>query len=482
LPPERVQVIEPVIGRSQTTFYAQADPEPKSYRIGDMQEHRYSNQKAWAPGAWPHDRTVHLENIHEIVANHFDPETGRFKSPLELQAERERREDQELDAKSKVPAFKVDDRMIDDWTGDRHTENWECFGKNRGQGKCPEKESLLMIDQDLALDVDLDLESEYGPVSGEPYDPHLADVERIIKRYDDKDVSEELQAKRMGLPGDPRGGLDKISAALAAHNSESDNRKLKEILESYTTGAKGPDGTPNRERWLEKWNAQLAAKECLGLWATLSDGAVEKFMDQNFESAWSRYDQYGRGNIDELSYLPFIRDFMGSMSDATAPILDAASAKPKVPAGIQVLDVEPIVEPDTPANGAQAPEKDNQNVNNKDNKPTLNENAPSTNPNAAAGKANIETKEDSSAGVDLKNTAAASSAKTEEVSAASNKDTSNGAVAKSGSSGGLEKDPMDSTTAIDPTITKSNSGTGEIKTATVGLKVPEAVTPSDIGD
>jgi hypothetical protein len=78
----------------------------------------------------------------------------------------------------------------------------------------------------------------------------------------------------MVLPGDPRGGLDKISAALASHNSESDNDRLMSIVQSYTTGALGPDGTPNREKWLEKWNAQLAAKECLTLWVTLSDGAV----------------------------------------------------------------------------------------------------------------------------------------------------------------------------------------------------------------
>ena len=38
------------------------------------------------------------------------------------------------------------------------------------------KDSLLMIDQDLALDLDMDLESEYGPVSSEPYDPNLADA------------------------------------------------------------------------------------------------------------------------------------------------------------------------------------------------------------------------------------------------------------------------------------------------------------------
>jgi hypothetical protein len=403
--------------------------------------------------------------------------------------------------------------MIDDWTGDRHMENWECFGKDRHLGvPCPkpESESLLMIDQDLALDVDLDLESEYGPVSGEPYDPHLADVDKIIKRYDEKDVNEELQAKRNRLPGDPRGGLDQISAALAAHNSESDNSRLKEILESYTTGAKGPDGTPNRERWLEKWNAQLAAKECLGLWVTLSEGAVEKFMDKYFEPAWARYDQYGRGNIDELNYLPFIRDFMGSMTDGSDPFPESPAVK-KVPEGVKVLDVEPIVEPDTPVvknegkiektanTGAQAPSKDVQSVNNDSNKPVLdNEKAPSTNPNAANGKADIEAKPAPSAGLELSPSSKdPNSAKSEEVSAASTKvdskteflNAQNTAITKDGAPKNdltgvdpksLEKDPMDQTTGIDPT--EKMTATGELKTATVGLNMPEPVAPSDIGE
>ena len=52
---------------------------------------------------------------------------------------------------------------------------------------------------------------------------------------------------------------------------------------------------------------------------------------------------------------------MGSMNDGSEPA-DVPAVK-KVPAGVQVLDVEPIVEPDTPvtknekapANGAVVP-------------------------------------------------------------------------------------------------------------------------------
>ena len=59
----------------------------------------------------------------------------------------------------------------------------------------------------------------------------------------------------MALGDDPRGGLDKISAASAAHNSDDDNRRLKALFDEYTTGAKGSNGLPNGERMVEKWNA-----------------------------------------------------------------------------------------------------------------------------------------------------------------------------------------------------------------------------------
>jgi hypothetical protein len=154
-----------------------------------MQEHKYHNQAAWVEGGIPHHMTEPIENIHEIVANHYDPENIFFKSPAELEAERIRREDRD-NTSPKALSFRPDDGVMDDWTGDHHVENYRA---NLPQGNyLPERSSMLMIDQDLALDVDLDLESEYGPLSSEPYDPNLANVDKIIKRYDEKDVNEEL--------------------------------------------------------------------------------------------------------------------------------------------------------------------------------------------------------------------------------------------------------------------------------------------------
>jgi len=48
-------------------------------------------------------------------------------------------------------------------------------------------------------------------------DPHLADLDKVIKRYEDDDVSKELSEKKLALGDDPTGGIDKISASSYAH-------------------------------------------------------------------------------------------------------------------------------------------------------------------------------------------------------------------------------------------------------------------------
>jgi len=48
-------------------------------------------------------------------------------------------------------------------------------------------------------------------------DPHLADLDKVIKRYEDDDVAKELAEKKMVLADDPKGGIDKISASSYAH-------------------------------------------------------------------------------------------------------------------------------------------------------------------------------------------------------------------------------------------------------------------------
>lgn len=64
-------------------------------------------------------------------------------------------------------------------------------------------------------------------VEADPMDPHLADLDKVIKRYEDEDVAKELSQKHMALGNDPNGGIDKISASSYAHNTDEDNKELK---------------------------------------------------------------------------------------------------------------------------------------------------------------------------------------------------------------------------------------------------------------
>ena len=91
-------------------------------------------------------------------------------------------------------------------------------------------------------------------VNEDPYDPDLADVRKIMDRYAKKDHERELYIKEHG---NDTFGLDKISAASAAHGGDDDNKRIREIFDTYTTGAKGSNGLPNGERWIEKWTVYV---------------------------------------------------------------------------------------------------------------------------------------------------------------------------------------------------------------------------------
>lgn len=71
--------------------------------------------------------------------------------------------------------------------------------------------------------------------------------------YKEKDARDELNKKEFQLPGDPSGGINTISVASIKHSKDEDNKYLKDLLDGYSTGAKGPDGMPNGERILNKW-------------------------------------------------------------------------------------------------------------------------------------------------------------------------------------------------------------------------------------
>ena len=119
----------------------------------------------------------------------------------------------------------------------------------------------------------------------------------------------------MQLGNDPHGGLDKIAAGCAAHMTEADNDELRRIIGNYMTGAKNlVNDMPNGDKWLEKYHASLAAEDAIRGWVELSEGAMEKFMKDNFNKVWDRFDQNGEGHIDTTSTLPFMRDLMNVLS------------------------------------------------------------------------------------------------------------------------------------------------------------------------
>ena len=108
-----------------------------------MQEHKYHNQDAWKEGALPHAKTSHLEDVHHIVYEHFDPDmkpknldgdsksnqTGDFKSAWAIQEEKDEAEhkammDAGLGAHKEVPHA-----LVDDWTGHKYGKYWESYGK-----------------------------------------------------------------------------------------------------------------------------------------------------------------------------------------------------------------------------------------------------------------------------------------------------------------------------------------------------------------
>jgi len=130
-----------------------AEPTERTFKIGDMQEHRYPYAKAWKANGWSHDDTKHIEDIHGLIFNHYEPTTGRFKSPYELAWEHDMAEEAALEANKNKPAFKVPDSVINDWTGQKFVDNMPCYGNS----PCPKEVSLLQMKAD-------------------PFDPELSDV------------------------------------------------------------------------------------------------------------------------------------------------------------------------------------------------------------------------------------------------------------------------------------------------------------------
>lgn len=135
-----------------------------------------------------------------------------------------------------------------------------------------------------------------------------------MKRYESEDAEKELKSARMQINGDPNGGIDKISASEIQHRSTDDNEELKTLFRKYTTTIRDGEGSPTGERRLEKWGAMLASEEAIRTWNDLSEPALEKFMKDNFEKSWGKFDQFTRGYIDNDESVYFIRNLMSSLS------------------------------------------------------------------------------------------------------------------------------------------------------------------------
>jgi len=86
------------------------------------------------------------------------------------------------------------------------------------------------------------------------------------------------------------------------------------VFDKYSTGEIGANGTPTGGKWLEKYHASLACQEVIEHWATVSEGAVEKFIHDHFDKAWSHWDQYSQGHIDLDSAIPLVRELMDSLA------------------------------------------------------------------------------------------------------------------------------------------------------------------------
>lgn len=72
---------------------------------------------------------------------------------------------------------------------------------------------------------------------------------------------------------------------------------------------------------------------------------MDKFMKDNFNKVWSKYDTYDRNKIDLINAVPFIRDLLTVNAPVPLPEVnpyeDNDDKKKEKP-----IDVDPIVEPD----------------------------------------------------------------------------------------------------------------------------------------
>lgn len=96
--------------------------ESGSFKLGDVQEHRYKNFHNFVPGKVPYHVHEDKESAAKIVDRRFDHDEGRFKSELEVQDAAEKAEAAKQAEAANKPQFVVPDSLIDDWTGTKFTK------------------------------------------------------------------------------------------------------------------------------------------------------------------------------------------------------------------------------------------------------------------------------------------------------------------------------------------------------------------------
>lgn len=121
--------------------------------------------------------------------------TGRFKTPFEVANEKAKKDQEDFEKAMKVKKFRVPDNMLNDWTGDRFMEH--PFGLKPEDQRPGFSQSYGARIGGIAL-VQLDMDNVGGgrgledentpkrsPYPGsDPYDPNLADVDKIFERYE----------------------------------------------------------------------------------------------------------------------------------------------------------------------------------------------------------------------------------------------------------------------------------------------------------
>lgn len=219
-----VNVNQDNVAQPEEAVAAPAQPNIWSFNLGDLQEHKYNKPEVWTEDGPTHAETEPIENVHDIVIGHFRPDhtpyeddqgntskhKGDFMSAHAIHEEEDRAEHREMLEAYTRPYKPVPDQLVDDWTATRYGKYWYTYGEapyppyaedldERGftKVKVPEPEEVDEADEDEEEEESLAMRRANKPRTAsflqlEPYDPGMADVDKIMQRYKDKDAEDEL--------------------------------------------------------------------------------------------------------------------------------------------------------------------------------------------------------------------------------------------------------------------------------------------------